>query len=97
MNLADAIRKAAMEGSLPTVSQVPTAFQPQLVDPDANSVTVEEPNAYLSSAAPPEAPNLAVLGGNVVRIELGWHRHIFDPGLGDIDDNSNLMSLALIP
>ena len=70
MNLADAIRKAAMEGSLPTVGEVPTAFQPRLVEPDPNSAARSEPTAFLSSAAPPEAPNLAVLGGNVVRIEL---------------------------
>lgn len=70
MNLADAIRKAATDGSIPTVGQVPTAFQPKLVEPDPNAVVLQEPAAFLSTGTPPEAPSMAVLGGNVVRIEL---------------------------
>ena len=70
MNLADAIRKAAADGSIPPMSEVPTAFQPRLVDPDPHSVTVQEPTAFVTTGSPPEAPNVAVLGGNVVRIEL---------------------------
>lgn len=71
MNLADAIRKAAQEGSIPTIQQVPNAFQPRLVDPDPNpSVTPNDPTANVAVGIAPEGPHPSVFGGNVVRIEL---------------------------
>jgi excisionase family DNA binding protein len=71
MNLADAIRKAASEGSLPPVGDVPNAFQPQSVEAEKIEVTVSktEPTAP-SQFSVPEPPNVALLGGNVVRIEM---------------------------
>ncbi|MBS1713777.1 MAG: helix-turn-helix domain-containing protein [Armatimonadetes bacterium] len=71
MNLADAIRKAAQEGSIPTIGELPQAFQPKLMEPDPGRVDrPAEPQASVNFGAPPEAPNAAVLGGNCVRIEL---------------------------
>ncbi|MBS1723767.1 MAG: helix-turn-helix domain-containing protein [Armatimonadetes bacterium] len=74
MNLADAIRKAAQDGSLPTIGQVPTAFQPRLVEPEnehvQSAVTSVEPSATVAFGAAPELPHSSVFGGNVVRIEL---------------------------
>lgn len=64
MNLADAIRAAAQGGGVPLVSEVPTAFQPK------GESVAQGPEAYVSQSAPPEAPSPAVIGGNVVRIEL---------------------------
>lgn len=74
MNLADAIRKAATEGTLPTIGELPNAFQPKLIDPDpaapSNVLPPQEPTASVSMGNPPEVPNVGVLSGNVVRIEL---------------------------
>lgn len=74
MNLADAIRKAATEGTLPTIGEVPNAFQPRLINPDPNAVvnpvSSADPVASVAMGTPPEMPNYGVLSGNVVRIEL---------------------------
>ena len=68
MNLADAIRRATTEGSVPFIGEVPPAFQARPAEP--NPVSPTEPSANLGTAYSPEPPNQAVLGGNVVRIEL---------------------------
>lgn len=71
MNLADAIRKAAAEGSIPTVGEIPNAFQPKTIGAnEQNSCSVADPTASVSFGNAPEPPSPAVLGGNVVRIEL---------------------------
>lgn len=70
MNLADAIRKAAAEGSIPTVGEVPNAFQPKLVESEQHRCSVADPTASVSFGTAPEQPSQAVMGGNVVRIEL---------------------------
>ncbi len=74
MNLADAIRKAAAEGSIPQITEVPNAFQPKLIEPDQTNsgslVTGQEPVANVGTSSAPVPPNMNVLSGNVVRIEL---------------------------
>lgn len=74
MNLADAIRKAATEGTLPTLGEVPNAFQPKLIEPDPNAtqhvLSGNDPAANVGTGTAPEMPHASVLGGNVVRIEL---------------------------
>jgi len=72
MNLADAIRKAASEGSIPPVGEVPTAFQPRPVEAEqiAVSMSKAEPTTGPNQFSVPEPPNVALLGGNVVRIEM---------------------------
>ncbi|MCW5936934.1 MAG: helix-turn-helix domain-containing protein [Fimbriimonadaceae bacterium] len=65
MNLADAIRKAAQEGSLPPIGSVPTAFAPS-----PNHNVPESGDATVGQGLPPDAPSAAILSGNVVRIEL---------------------------
>jgi excisionase family DNA binding protein len=72
MNLADAIRKAAGEGSLPPVGEVPGPLQPRSVEAEQIEVSVTKaaPATGQSQSTLPEPPNVALLGGNVVRIEM---------------------------
>ncbi len=63
MNLADAIRKAAIDG--PAFPPGPEAPKPS-VEGSAKETQVKSPTIE----AVPDLPSTAVLGGNVVRIEI---------------------------
>lgn len=72
MNLADAIRKAAIEGTVPTAGENPGIFQQSEFSPEYTDVPNAVPEATMSASPStiPEPPNVSLLGGNVVRIEM---------------------------
>lgn len=73
MNLADAIRQAAQTNGLPIVPEPPRPAEPMQMEVAPVQPQHEEVKDAVTSpfdARSPEPPSPAVIGGNVVRLEL---------------------------